>query len=52
MSSVAWQEKKLALFFFLCVLCVSVVLSTPLPAALYPRIHFTQQTQESQKLIG
>jgi hypothetical protein len=48
MSSVGWQEKKLAFFFFLCVF---VVLPTPLPAALYLRIHFIQQTQESQKLI-
>ncbi|AVQ70427.1 hypothetical protein B5D77_02905 [Microcystis sp. MC19] len=32
----------------LCVLCVSVVPSTPSPAVLYLRIHFTHQIQESQ----
>ncbi|ELS50062.1 hypothetical protein C789_197 [Microcystis aeruginosa FACHB-905 = DIANCHI905] len=32
----------------LCVLCVSVVHSTPSPARLYLRIHFTHQTGESQ----
>ncbi|MDB9397385.1 hypothetical protein [Microcystis aeruginosa] len=31
----------------LCVLCVSVVPSTPSPARLYLRIHFTHQTWES-----
>ncbi|AVQ71447.1 MULTISPECIES: hypothetical protein [Microcystis] len=31
----------------LCVLCVFVVCSSPSPAVLYLRIHFTHQTQES-----
>nr|WP_242017280.1 hypothetical protein [Microcystis wesenbergii] len=30
----------------LCVLCVFVVPSTPSPAGLYLKIHFTHQTQE------
>ncbi|TRU37850.1 MAG: hypothetical protein EWV50_09105 [Microcystis aeruginosa Ma_MB_F_20061100_S20] len=33
----------------LCVLCVFVVHSTPSPAGLYLRIHFTHQIQESQE---
>ncbi|CCI33599.1 Similarity (fragment) [Microcystis sp. T1-4] len=32
----------------LCVLCVSVVPSTPSPAGLYLRIHFTHQIQKSR----
>ncbi|MCZ8201360.1 MULTISPECIES: hypothetical protein [unclassified Microcystis] len=34
----------------LCVLCVFVVRSTSSPAGLYLRIHFTHQTEESQKI--
>ncbi|CCI36786.1 hypothetical protein MICAK_2710003 [Microcystis aeruginosa PCC 9701] len=34
----------------LCVLCVSVVRSTPSPARLYLRIHFTHQTGESRSV--
>jgi len=35
----------------LCVLCVSVVPSTPSPAGMYLRIHFTHQIQESQMSV-
>ncbi|TRT55985.1 MAG: hypothetical protein EWV85_08595 [Microcystis aeruginosa Ma_QC_C_20070703_M131] len=36
----------------LCVLCVFVVPSTPSPAGLYLRIHFTHQIQKSQRVSG